>query len=436
MSSNTASIDNNLGMIASSDYKLNTLQLVTSDGQVVDIRGLVVELNLYEDIFSPVMTGSVTLGDALDLISSLGLHGNEFLQLDVDKPSLNNPIVKSFRLYKIGNRSMGANGLQNYTMYFCSEELIISSENLVSKSYKGLRVDQMVQDLLLKKLRVDPKKIVQIEQTSGTFDFIIPRMNAFEAISWLVPRGYGMNKNLFFFFENRDGFNFVSYESLLTAPTYQTYGYNIKLGQDPVLNSNTFNVINITQDFDMIKAIRAGAFSSTLATFDIFNRQYSAVNFNAQSLANNAILNVGLPANDFQNRFSQSVYQTDGNMLKFVISADSDPTVNPLNIRKWLPQTASRLGQLNTFKVVGAIPGDIQLRVGMIIGLVVPKMQIQNRMTANDPYRTGRYLVSSIHHKFIIDTAATIVELLSDSVAQALPQSSPGSPSLQQIVKS
>lgn len=434
MSTNTP--QDSAGLINSSDYKLNTLNIITSDGKIVDVSGLMVELNLYEDIFSPVMTGSLVLGDALDLISSYGIHGNEFIVLSIDKPSLNNPVKKTFRTYKISDRSLGTNGLQNYTIYFCSEELFLSTQNLVSKSYKGLGISRMVKDLLLNKLKVPSSKINQIEDTSGVFDIIIPRMSALEAVSWLTPRAYGPNKNLFLFFENRDGFNFVAYETLLTVPVYQVYGYNVKLTRDPQQNFNTFNVINIIQDFDMLKAMRSGAFSSTMAQFDIINRQFTATNFSVKQLANNATLNPYPPANDFQNRYGQSVYQTEGNMLKFIISTDGDTTVNPANLKKWLPQTISRLGQLNTFKIVGSVPGDIQLKAGMIIGLVVPKMQIQDSKTANDPVRTGRYIVSSVHHKFILDVSTTIIELLSDTTAAPLPQSNDGSQVLKQVINS
>src|SRR6266850_1435554 len=113
MSTNTPS--DSTGLINSSDYKLNTLNIITSDGKIIDVSGLMVELNLYEDIFSAVMTGSLVMGDALDLISSFSLHGNEFVVINIDKPSLNNPIKKTFRIYKISNRSLGTNGLQNYT---------------------------------------------------------------------------------------------------------------------------------------------------------------------------------------------------------------------------------------------------------------------------------------------------------------------------------
>jgi hypothetical protein len=279
-------------------------------------------------------------------------------------------------------------------------------------------------------------KINFIEQTSGVFDIIVPRKSALEAISWLAPRAYGANKNLFLFFENRDGFNFVAYESLLKATPYCTYTFNIKTEQNPVENMNAFNVLNVVQDFDMLKAMRSGAFSSSLLSFDLVSRQFAAFNFSVESLANNAVLNTSLPANDALNRLGQSVFTTTDNMIKFIISTDSDPSVNPANIKKWLPQTASRLGQLNTFKIVGALPGDIQLKAGMVITINMPKGEVQSKTTMNNPYRSGNYLLSSVHHKFILDISSTIVEVLSDTVSSPLASPATTSPSIQQIVAS
>jgi citrate lyase gamma subunit len=373
------------------------------------------------------------LGDALDLPSSLKLHGNEFLVVSIDKPSLNKPITKTFRIYRIGERSLGANGLQNYTVYFCSEEFFISTQMLVSKSYKGLRIDQMVQDLL-GKMKVQTGKVNVLEQTAGNFDIIIPRMNPLEAISWLVPRAYNNNKNLFFFFENRDGYNFVSYESLIQIPVYDTYTFSVKLDQDPVKNSNTFNLLSVSEDFNTIKAMRSGAFSSSLVTYDVISRSYSTLNFSCTTLANNAVLNSNLPANEFKNRMGQSMYSPIDNMLKFAVINDADPTRNPAKLEKWIPQTASRLGQLNTFKIVGVIPGDILVKAGMVVGLVMPLMEIQEKATTTDNMRSGRYIVSSVHHKFIQTISSTIVELLSDTVNAPMYQAVIGSPTIAQVI--
>src|SRR5258706_12657643 len=107
--------DQSDGLISSTDYIVNQLSIVTSSGVTVDLTDLFIELDLYEDMFTPSMTGSVRLGEARDLISTLRLHGNEYLVIDIDKPTLNKPIKKTFRIYKISDRDFGTGVVQNYT---------------------------------------------------------------------------------------------------------------------------------------------------------------------------------------------------------------------------------------------------------------------------------------------------------------------------------
>ena len=52
-------MSDNLGLVASSDYVINQLSIITSAGQTIDVQNIMLELDLYEDIFVPVMTGSV-----------------------------------------------------------------------------------------------------------------------------------------------------------------------------------------------------------------------------------------------------------------------------------------------------------------------------------------------------------------------------------------
>ena len=405
------------GLFSSGDYKISSMMIVTSTGQSVDVRNIMLELNIYEDIFSPVITGDITLGDAADIMSAYQIHGNEFLCVSIDKPSLNKPITKIFRIYKVGDRDFGTASLQNYTLFFASEELLLSVQTLISKSYKGLRIDQMVNDLLLNKLKVNSNKMNGIfTQSLGSFDIIIPRMNPLEAIQWLSPRAYAQNQNLFFFYENRDGFNFTSYENLLTLPTYNTYYRNVKITRDVEQNMNSFNFIRIIEDFDIIKATRMGSFSSSLAVLDLVNRSFKTYNFNATQVSSNGLLNKNIPSNNLQNRLGLTLYTANESLLKYVASGDSDPSFNPADIKNWLPQTATRLGQINTFKVVISIPGDILLKVGNVVNLIVPKMETQTQSTQNDSMRSGRYLVASVKHVFNQDNSTTVIELLSDSV--------------------
>jgi hypothetical protein len=370
------------------------------------------------------MSGDVTVGDGADMLSSYNLHGNEFILISIDKPTLNKPIQKVFRIYKIDDRKFGTASLQNYTIRFCSEELLLSTQILLSKSYKGLTIDKMVNDILVNKLKVNSAKMSNgiFSTCTNNYDIIIPRMQPLEAINWLVPRAYNQNQNLFLFFENRDGFNFTSYENLLTMPVYTTYTRSIKTKTDPSDNFNSYNFIQILEDFDTIKSMRNGSLSTSLVVLDLVNRSFNSFNFNATQVSTKALLNGNLPVNNLQNRLGNTLTNTTENVLKYLASADSDTTANPQNYQNWLPQYSTRLGQINSFKSVISIPGDILLKAGAIINVIIPKMTTQTQVTANDPRRSGKYLVSSIKHMFIQDMSTSVLELLSDSVSTALPQ--------------
>jgi len=164
-------------------------------------------------------------------------------------------------------------------------------------------------------------------------------------------------------------------------------------------------------------------------------RKLGTYNYNATQIPKASLLNKQIPTNDLKNRLGNSLYTSKENMFKFITSKDSDPTSNPADIKNWLPQTATRLGLLNTFKVVISIPGDIMVKAGAVVNLIIPRMLVQDDKTINDPMRTGKYFVSSVHHQFTQDIAATVLELLSDSVGADLPGAAQSSQTISNIIK-
>jgi hypothetical protein len=412
------------GLLTASDYKITTLSLITSDGTVVDIKTLAVEINIYEDLFSPCMSGSILMGDALDLIANFKIHGHEWLIMEIDKPTLGLSLKKVFRVYKVSDRELKSQSLQNYILHFCSEELILSTQRFVSKSYKGMVISEMINDMLTNQLAVNPKKLGLMDKTEGIFNIIVPRMQPIEAIEWLSSRAYSSNGTLFMFYENRDGYNFQSYETLISRPVYQTYYKRPKLDTDPQLNWNSLNVMKIVQDFDLIASGRYGAFNSTLMTFDFVNRKVQ----NSQYVAGQGVmLNSSVPFNSTLNRFKTPLNQNPDYFLKFYPTFDSDPKTNASHPENWLHKKASRLAQLSSFKMVCTIPGDIALKVGSIVKVEVPQAVPQGDKLQINQLRTGKYLVSAVHHIFFNDVMSTVFELLSDSINGTMNPSSDSS---------
>lgn len=424
------------GLETSTSFKINKLNLYTSDGQYLDIRGLMLELDIFEDIFSPCMTGSIRLADGLDLLSTFKIHGNEFLEIEIDKPSLEKPLKKVFRVYKVSDRAFGTN-LQNYTIYFCSEELLLAQLLIISKSYKGIQISEIIRDILQNYLQVNPKKLnAFFQSTERAFDIIIPRLDPLEAIMWLLGKAYAANDTLFFFYENREGFNLVSYETLLKQPTFEKYYKDIKITDDPIGNMQSFNMLTIKEDFDVIKSMRYGAFSSRYNSLDLATKTFKTDIYNSIGTKRKGILNKEVTMNTFENRLGTNFYNSFDGMIKYGLVSDSELLRNPMLPEEWLAPTASRLAQLQGFKMIGTIPGDILMRAGSVIEVELPKIVPQDKIPEKNATRTGRYLVSAVHHRFVADTFVCVIEMLSDSISEFMPAPNNTSSKLRELTRS
>ena len=69
------------------DYNLGTLIIINSVGESLPLpMGIVAELNIYEDINSNAVTGSMHMFDSNNIISNASLQGNERLVFKLSTP--------------------------------------------------------------------------------------------------------------------------------------------------------------------------------------------------------------------------------------------------------------------------------------------------------------------------------------------------------------
>lgn len=220
------------GVFYPQDFSLKTLNFLTASGQRIEIKKLMVEMSYYEDIYSFCASGYITLMDAQGFIELMRLTGNEFIEVNFgkvkDAPNGNDQL---FRVYKSSARNPSGNmNSELYTLFFCSEELMLSEQTKISKSYKGTKISGIVNNILTEKMKINSTKLGTIEETTGIYDFIIPTMKPFEAISWVST--YARPKSFpgadMLFFETKNGFNFRSIQSMFKNEIYATYKYEAK----------------------------------------------------------------------------------------------------------------------------------------------------------------------------------------------------------------
>jgi hypothetical protein len=379
------------------------------------------------------MSGNILINDGNDVFTNFYMCGNEYLKISIDKPGLNLPLERLFRVYKTTDRKPSSDSGQVYLLHFCSDELISSETLSVSKSYKSTKIRNIVSDILLNELKVDPQRIASLEDTSGSFDLLIPAYRPFEAIQWVTARGYDQKKFCYFFFENKDGFNLTSLQTLVKQKPYKKLKYELKnVDRDPANNKDSIDTFRIINDFDMITSISNGSFSSRLLSIDIFNQKFENIDYNLlQAEAQGNLLNKFKPVNSFKNSKNETLFNSPYSFFRTYLSINDTASEKSNDVKHWMIPRAMHMSLLNHFRIQVVLPGDIQLKAGDVVEYEFPAFESADSGGKKlDDYRTGRYLVASINHKFSGDTFESVVELVSDSFSEALPEAKNGINSL------
>ena len=86
---------------------IQNLALVSiTQGKYVNLTDYLIELNLYESIFAPGLSGTLTLSDSRNLAEEFALLGEEYLIVTVKTPSLSDKdaISKAFKVYGLEDK--------------------------------------------------------------------------------------------------------------------------------------------------------------------------------------------------------------------------------------------------------------------------------------------------------------------------------------------
>ena len=109
------------------DVVMNSLTLASPNrSKFLNIKDYLVELNIYESIFTPGLTGTLTLTDSRNLIKLFPLIGEELLFVDFVTPGIDadRNITKVFRVYSISDKLYAKDGSTIiYQLHFSSVEI-------------------------------------------------------------------------------------------------------------------------------------------------------------------------------------------------------------------------------------------------------------------------------------------------------------------------
>ena len=217
------------------DFEITELQMTLSSGEVVlnlDKDFILVEINIFESLFSHSITGSIILADTREVISKGAFMGQETLTLKIETPS---PDFKKpfddgttkfidftdapLKIHKIPTRSGISSGTQLFELQFISDHAFVNATKRISKSYVKSKsnIGEMVKDLLLSELKV-PSKLVSknIEGTKGSRSLLVQNANPLAFITRLTKEAISEvnGSSEYVFYANKNGIHFKTLQSL------------------------------------------------------------------------------------------------------------------------------------------------------------------------------------------------------------------------------
>jgi hypothetical protein len=428
------------GIFYPQDFSLQKLDFINASGQRFEMQKLMVEMSYYEDIYSFCVSGSVTVRDAQGFIEAFQLTGNEYMEINMgkikDAPNTDDQV---FHVYKIGKRLPTGNlNDEFYTLYFCSEELYLSEQLKISKSYMGQKISDIVSSILTNTLKTKTSKINVIEETTGIYDFIVPRFKPLETISWVSTyarpnTGTGCDM---LFYENRYGFNFRSLQSIYKDPVYASYRYqqknlakNLEQIQDKITSVLDYEFV---KTYDVLNDTNSGTFANQLISLDPVTRKSNITNFDYKKYQSESTsLNGSGVLNASPNRLGTTPNQSYSAVTKVAIGNANQATTpyikqapgsvaKDIYLETYIPNRTAQLGLANYTVLKIMIPGDPGVTAGSIINFELLTLKPTSTTKDADKFYSGKYLVTAVRH-VMNDSGSyiTIMEIAKDSTNTA-----------------
>lgn len=441
------------GLQAAGNIDIEVLRLLSSTNVFVDLNDYLIELNIFEDLFSPTLHGTIMLSDSRNLPLNLFITGQELLMVKLTTPTLGVSIEKTFRVFSITDRVFVRDtNTQTYILHFCSQEAVLDSLIPIYQPFDG-KITDVVSDIYTKYLSVPRNMILRdnkfesseettgltiVNDTENSVSYISPGWSPIRNLNWLASKatpkeGKGAN---FLFWETTRSFYFGSIDYILKQYkekeiVFGRYVYTAADTRDQTIerpkgsdvNKEIFNIesIEIIDQFDELSKYRDGYYANSVYAFDINRKsleiyQYDHVqsfeDYSHTEQKNVASLNL---KNAARNPESVRRLVSKG---KYLFNGKAN-NVNEVNPSFW-GNRRSNLKDISNMRMNIVVSGRTDIESGMTIYISVPTSEPRSQedfsKSNEDPYMSGIYLITAIRHKITLINHSCIMEVAKDSI--------------------
>jgi len=414
-------------------FKPNYFTIQTLDGKTtVDVTNSCLFFDYFEDILSPCVTAIAQLINSSSLFNILPIRGGEKVTISVDT-AFGEFVLDDLYVYKVSNLD-AQHSNEMFTLNLVSREGLTNETSRCQTIYRG-NLQTTVTKILKDDLKTKKYKSENIEGTSNDYSFIGNNRKPFHILTWLGPKAVpanGQNSGTsgeeargtagFLFYENKDGFNFRSIDSLVSSTKIQTnsadkenipYYLFTQVIEENQAKTN-FNILNYNyeKNIDLMKSLRVGMYVNKTYFYDLYSNTLDLYTYKVKDQVKNKLGGAESIAvsDEFGDSISRIMVRTsDRGALK------PDGSVSDkLRSGADMAMSYSRYNLLFTQALNMVVPCNVNLKVGGIIHAEFPRIDRNTNMTS-DEEQSGYYLIKELRHHFEGGQMVTSLRLLRDS---------------------
>jgi hypothetical protein len=414
-------------------FKPNYFTIQTLDGSTtVDVTNSCLFFDYFEDILSPCVTAIAQLINSSSLFNILPIRGGEKVTISVDT-AFGEFVLDDLYVYKVSNLD-AQHSNEMFTLNLVSREGLTNETSRCQTIYRG-NLQTTVTKILKDDLKTKKYKSENIEGTSNDYSFIGNNRKPFHILTWLGPKAVpanGQNSGTsgeeargtagFLFYENKDGFNFRSIDSLVSSTKIQTnsadkenipYYLFTQVIEENQTKTN-FNILNYNyeKNIDLMKSLRVGMYVNKTYFYDLYSNTLDLYTYKVKNQVKSKLGGAESIAvsDEFGDSISRIMVRTsDRGALK------TDGSVSDkLRSGADMAMSYSRYNLLFTQALNMVVPCNVNLKVGGIIHAEFPRIDRNTNMTS-DEEQSGYYLVKELRHHFEGGQMVTSLRLIRDS---------------------
>lgn len=399
----TFSREHQYDLLELSFYRLTDAGEVPEKSLWVDLASMLEELNIFEDIMQPTVTGQLLLTDGFNLIDRLPILGGERLRIRFKTASFEKEVSLVMVIHKVGERifsTRNTDKAQMYWLYLSSEDAWTDAQVDSSFGFKGTYDGLVKKSLEL----LGSKRPADIMPTIDICEFVAPYWSPLRIATFASKRAATEDGDPVFFFETTEGYRLVNLKTIYNqAPVKKIFIEPRNTNSILEHGDKLFNMVtnwNYAQSDNKLVMNRKGAFGADVYKWDVVNW-----NVTRETLAKDAIEVIRIDK-----------YPILDSVAKLRAKTDFITTRNDGSERFELQRDAV-MNRIDNKRVVVEIPGDSNVHAGQVIDLDVPSMTAGLEYV-KERVASGKFLIASAKHVLIRDRYRLNLELLKDATEE------------------